>query len=261
MSNAIYLIDKIVRFDKERMILTNVISHDTVTLTSNLGECLFILINNQGKTIRHEYFINEVWGKKKMLISENTLVQNIRKLRNNMNSVGLRRDYILTKKNEGYYFSSEIDVTLINCQNEIIDNTESELKLHTLKGGFTNPFIGNIKKIYGKELVILIVFIIYILIFEFYYTNAIASINYNYTTKVSECEFYFDNKLDYKNPKILDVIIRQNKINCNVRSYIYITFYPLSPHYSYIKCNEGIESKIESKTCTSVVRYNYAKDI
>ena len=243
------------------MILTNIISHDTVALTSNLAECLFILISNQGEIISQDYFINEVWGRKKMFVSENTLVQNISKLRNQMNSVGLRRDYIVTKKNEGYYFSLEVDVIMVDKNNESINNCDDISKHQNSKEREGQYYSKNVKKsifLLGMTLTMLIIsFILY----KDYIINSTPSIVYTYTTTIDKCKIFFNNKLDYEKNSLLDIILKQNNISCKIKSYIYVTSYPLSAHYSYIKCNESIENKSENKTCISVVRHNYVKDI
>ncbi|MDT8880989.1 winged helix-turn-helix domain-containing protein [Klebsiella aerogenes] len=264
VNSEVYLIDGLVSFDRERMILTNTISNDTVTLTPNLAECLVLLLSNQGDVISQEYFINEVWGKKRMFISENTLVQNIRKLRGFLHSIGLRKDYIVTQKGKGYYFSNEVEVILFEHSEEFTNEKSSEeqkivyyIKNHLLSVSFESLKI----KVGWFFIFPTIVFIICIYLYNSCFINSIPIIKYSYSSTLDKCNIYFDNKLEYDKLNLIDIIIRQNKIDCRVSSFIYITFYPLSAHYSYIKCDRDIESMSENKTCTSVVRYNYAKDV
>lgn len=254
VNSEVYLIGRLVSFDRERMILTNIISNDTVTLTPNLAECLVLLLSNQGDVISQDYFINEVWGKKRMFISENTLVQNIRKLRGFLHSIGLRKDYIVTQKGKGYYFSNEVEVILFEHSEEL---TNEISKNHLLSVSFESLKI----KLGWFFIFPAIVFIICIYLYNSYFINSIPIIKYSYSSTLDKCNVYFDNKLEYDKQNLIDIIIRQNKIDCRVSSFIYITFYPLSAHYSYIKCDRDIESMSENKTCTSVVRYNYAKDV
>ncbi|EKZ5287321.1 winged helix-turn-helix domain-containing protein [Klebsiella aerogenes] len=260
MDSGLYLINKLVTFDVEAMVLTNISSKDTVNLTRNLSECLFILLNNQGKIISQDFFIEEVWAKKRMFISENTLVQNIRKLRAFIDSIGLSKEFIVTKKGMGYYFTSEVEVEFIENENERERNKNRAAKLNNILLLFFK-----LKQV--KSAIIVCAFIMLFVFIagregaKFYLANLIPTVNYYFSTRIDQCRFYFDNKLGFDKANILKAIVKQNKISCFRASYIYVTYYPLSAHYSYIKCDQRIDSNSENKTCTSVVRYDYAKNI
>lgn len=257
-----YLINNSVTFDVGTMILTNRASNDTVALTRNLSECLFILLSNHGEIISQDFFIDEVWVKKRMFISENTLVQNIRKLRAIINSIGLSKDFIVTKKGKGYYFSSDVEVQLFDTEKKC----EHEIKSLDNNNNCVYPI--KIKRYVRKTICVCMIVMFFILSFfwvlYFYgdhYINSVPKVEYYFNTKVKGCFFYFDNKLGFDKLNVINIIMKQNEVGCTTPSYIYITYYPLSAHYSYIKCDQEISSGFESKTCTSVVRYDYEKNI
>ncbi|MGG8135401.1 helix-turn-helix domain-containing protein [Klebsiella aerogenes] len=261
MNSKVYLINNSVTFDVGTMILTNRTSNDTVTLTRNLSECLFILISNHGEVISQDFLIDEVWVKKRMFISENTLVQNIRKLRAVINSIGLSKDFIVTKKGKGYYFSSDVEVELFDgeekCKYEM-ENTDKNKNIDCVY-----PV-----KVYVSKAIYVSMFVVFFIIsflgfwcfYSSHYINATPKVEYYFNSNLKECFFYFDNKLGFDKSNVINIIMKQNEVSCATPSYIYITYYPLSAHYSYIKCDQEVSSGSESKICTSVVRYDYEKN-
>lgn len=102
--------------DRDRRRLT--FKGQPVSLTPKAFETLVLLLQNRGKVVEKEYFLNEVWPD--TFVEESTLAQNILTLRKTLRRYRQERDFIVTIPRRGYEFVG--DVQDIYPDREIIAN-------------------------------------------------------------------------------------------------------------------------------------------
>jgi len=71
-----------------------------ISLTKNEFKILYMLMKNQGSIISRQRIMRSLW-EDESFIDDNTLTVNVNRLRNKLESIGLK-DFITTKKGQGY---------------------------------------------------------------------------------------------------------------------------------------------------------------
>lgn len=81
-----------------------------VVLSKPASRCFLLLIERQGEVVSHDDFINEVWGKKGIVVTKNTYYQSISILRKRLKALGFDDDVIVTLPRKGLMLSEEVAV-------------------------------------------------------------------------------------------------------------------------------------------------------
>lgn len=114
------------------MIFENVIINDAVIFKVNDGElipltqdgeatllnsptarCLQLLVERQGYVVSRDDFLEQVWGAKGIVVSQNTFYQNISLLRKSLKKAGLQEDIVITVRRKGFSLSSDVVIKII----------------------------------------------------------------------------------------------------------------------------------------------------
>src|SRR5687768_16931601 len=113
--------------DRERQRLT--FQDQPVSLTPKAFQTLVLLLQNQGKVVEKEYFLNELWPD--TFVEESTLAQNILTLRKTLRRFEQEKDFIVTIPRRGYEFVGDVQhiyphrETIANGAPEVRDANES----------------------------------------------------------------------------------------------------------------------------------------
>lgn len=124
-----------------------------------VSRCFSLLIENKGKVVSREEFINEVWRKNGIEVSMNTFYQNISILRRNIKQAGIHEEIIITVPKKGLTLSNSV----------LIEKIEE----HPKETPFPQPLKGNKNLLARIALfkVALISIILSILIYTFILTT------------------------------------------------------------------------------------------
>lgn len=97
-----------------------------VVLSKPASRCFLLLIERQGEVVSHDDFINEVWGKKGIVVTRNTYYQSISILRKRLKALGFDDDVIVTLPRKGLMLSEEVAVIKQNNLNPESVSAEAE---------------------------------------------------------------------------------------------------------------------------------------
>lgn len=102
---------------------TDGVSHE-ITINAPASRCLLLLISNPQSIISRETFLEKVWKKNGVVVSQNTYYQNISILRKAFKKIGLSEDAIVTVPHKGLTMKKSLSIKKANG---------SELKFLTVK--------------------------------------------------------------------------------------------------------------------------------
>jgi len=86
---------------------------DCVILNSPTARCLQLLLESKGEIISRDVFLDIVWRKRGIVVSQNTFYQNISLLRKSLKAAGLTKEIIKTERRKGFSLAAETSVSLI----------------------------------------------------------------------------------------------------------------------------------------------------
>ena len=99
-----------------------------VILSKPASRCFLLLIERQGEVVSHDDFINEVWGKKGIIVTKNTYYQSISILRKRLKALGFDDDVIVTLPRKGLILSEEVAIIKQSDLNPESVEAEAEAK-------------------------------------------------------------------------------------------------------------------------------------
>lgn len=103
MAYNLFLINKEIIFDVNSCELRTLKSDGTkVTLNAPTARCLQLLIENGGKVVSRDDFLERVWMARGIVVSQNTFYQNISLLRKSLKKAGLTDEIIVTVRRNGF---------------------------------------------------------------------------------------------------------------------------------------------------------------
>ncbi|WP_428944127.1 winged helix-turn-helix domain-containing protein [Pantoea sp. FN060301] len=211
-------------------------------LNQPASRCLLLLIQNNGKTISQERFIDEVWRKKGMEVAVNTFYQNISILRKALRSCGLDERVVITVPKKGIMLHAEIEEQ--PDPNSIELSTENVYALQeTLRIKREKPQL----KIIYILVTILTLLLINTLFFFFFLNKHDPSLypDYRYQTLYNGCKFYTNTSLTYK---IKETEKLNGVLDCQNYAFVYLTLYSFSKQASLLMCSSEL-STAGAKSC------------
>ncbi|KGB02328.1 hypothetical protein DR73_3622 [Enterobacteriaceae bacterium ATCC 29904] len=120
MAYNLFLINKEIIFDVNSCELRTLKPDGTkVTLNAPTARCLQLLIENGGKVVSRDDFLERVWMVRGIVVSQNTFYQNISLLRKSLKKAGLTDEIIVTVRRNGFILAPGTHL-------EIVEEEESE---------------------------------------------------------------------------------------------------------------------------------------
>lgn len=108
---TVYLINEIVLFNPDTYSLTPKKSFPggKITLHAPASECLRILLNQPHQPVAQKQLFEEVWQRKGIVVSTNTLYQSIASIRKGLKAAGLEEDIIRTLPRQGFQCNARVE--------------------------------------------------------------------------------------------------------------------------------------------------------
>lgn len=120
MAYNLFLINKEIIFDVNSCELRALKPDGTkVTLNAPTARCLQLLIENGGKVVSRDDFLERVWMARGIVVSQNTFYQNISLLRKSLKKAGLTDEIIVTVRRNGFILAPGTHL-------EIVEEEDSE---------------------------------------------------------------------------------------------------------------------------------------
>ncbi len=120
MAYNLFLINKEIIFDVNSCELRTLKPDGTkVTLNAPTARCLQLLIENGGKFVSRDDFLERVWMARGIVVSQNTFYQNISLLRKSLKKAGLTDEIIVTVRRNGFILAPGTHL-------EIVEEEDSE---------------------------------------------------------------------------------------------------------------------------------------
>lgn len=92
---------------------TDGVSHE-ITINAPASRCLLLLISHPQSIISRETFLEKVWKKNGVVVSQNTYYQNISILRKAFKKIGLSEDAIVTVPHKGLMMKKSLSIKKAN---------------------------------------------------------------------------------------------------------------------------------------------------
>lgn len=112
---------------------------EAILLNTPTARCLQLLVERQGRVVSRDDFLEQVWGAKGIVVSQNTFYQNISLLRKSLKKAGLHDDIVVTVRRKGFTLSSDVVIKIT----EKSDAAETSMLLHQSTG---SPLPAEIKE-------------------------------------------------------------------------------------------------------------------
>ncbi|HBX8524947.1 TPA: hypothetical protein MII15_01570 [Klebsiella pneumoniae] len=92
--------------------------HEAITLNTPTARCLQLLLESNGNIISRDEFLSAVWKERGVVVSQNTLYQNISLLRKSLLRAGLTQDVVVTVRQRGFVIATGTVIRQVTLQNE-----------------------------------------------------------------------------------------------------------------------------------------------
>lgn len=106
----VYLINDIIIFNPQAYTLTPRKSWPSgrITLHAPAAECLHLLLTHAGQPVSQKLIFAEVWEKRGVVVSTNTLYQSIASIRKGLKAAGLEDDIVRTLPKQGFQCNASV---------------------------------------------------------------------------------------------------------------------------------------------------------
>lgn len=249
--SQIFLLGGLALFSPDRNLLMASGEKPTqLSLSNPASHCLLLLIQNHGQVVEREYFFQQVWLSNGAQVTNNNFYQNISLLRRAFKEFGLNEELIITVPKVGIRLSSDLDI-------EVRDKLPISPKIPAGSFAPARPVpVRNLSRRWAwfaapgaMFLILLVSFLIWRSEFEPQLQRFVSLGN------SGECRFY-------ANPDVVDhnlhrQFIKQNRVNCRLYPWAYLTLYPNFQRISVLTCRRQY-SQWRDNQC---VTYYYLKDL
>lgn len=268
--HSYYVINGITEFYPVTGKLKNTNSKEIVFLNSPAGRCLLLLIEQAGSIVTQQEFMEIVWEKKGMQVSPNTFYQNISILRKGLNKVDLP-DIVITIPRIGLTLASgaqitkktnqvSVDVSHQNAQyiDEQFFSQETEILQQFEKGNCANEKNMSDKQLptrmiltsLMRGIIFITIALMTVLTLVCYGNNGHQYFSNHHFFKSSHgCRIFLSYEIISDEAR-LKALERSNQFFSRCKNYpwIYVTYFPLLPRMSIIRCDKPMR---ENNICIS----------
>lgn len=252
-----YIIDKDIQFNTQENKLFYRKDHGRyVILNAPAARCLALLLEASPEIVSQDIFITKVWSDNGMLVSANTLYQNISMVRRALREVSNKDiTFIKTVTRKGFQFNDQIHIEL---NDEIFDlseinNSPSHDYGHVVKKEKTNTL-----HLFGLSLIGLLLGQIPMFVKDKFDTDKTTFKGYSMVTNYKGCTLFYENHdIDSSGlAQKLTTKIDYFGIDCKENPAIYISTYSAGPEFTALLCKDEIASG-KDINCESI---HYRKD-
>ncbi|OUC37178.1 hypothetical protein BJP35_2443 [Enterobacter sp. J49] len=254
-----FTIEDTLRFCPENNSFYNINTQEVVSILSTASGCFRLLIEVQGHILTKEQLIEQVWGKRGIVISNNTFYQTMLNLRRGLENAGMRNDIISTHYGKGVSISQEIKIIKSSYEKaealqEIREDEKNTLNVVAISDVISKPegspfffhvFLNKLETkgfLFGLS-VFFTALIVYAATNHFLMKNDFFSSYRKTNFKIDKCEIYINP--DYIDDISLDYIDKRGKINCENNERIFISLIEPVRRLSVIHCNNNFSAEEE----------------
>lgn len=227
--------------------------NNQVALAIPASRCFFSLLEHQGKVVSHADLLQFVWGSRGMMVSPNTLYQNMSILRKTLGSLEISDEIIKTVPKRGFIIPSGFPVQFdfqpdndTHCRSvnmsEYDDSAADEAPVNDeLKAS------SNSHRYFFASIFLCVFFLAYLitnLLSERGIPQYIAP-EYSKLTNIQDCYVYRNNS--EKNDRFFKRFLSEQKVQCGKEKWWYLTNYPPSPQVSFLRCSNNLSGKVADK--------------
>lgn len=257
-----YIINNMVEFHPATSTLRDIASPDrVVVLNSPAGRCLLLLIERAGTIVTQQEFLDIVWQRRGMLVSPNTYYQNISILRKGLKKIGFEVDPIVTIPRIGLTLASDTQIVIKDPHPRPAELPEEEAPepCVTISPAVLPPLSAEPVAVTGAPghrsrwlpgmLIALLV-----LVGAGIVTHSSARENrfiddYRFTALVGACHVYLAQDIQTQDERSKALAyVTPFKDACASYPWVYISWYPLLPRASVIRCDRSMK---EPNRCIS----------
>ena len=115
LSRESYIIinNEVIYYPNENKLSTVGGAKEKVSINVPVGRCLQLLIENRGRVVSRDDFLEAVWNRNGSYVSQNTFYQNISLLRKSLKNIGLSDDVIVTVRRQGFSLSKDVTIEVV----------------------------------------------------------------------------------------------------------------------------------------------------
>ncbi|WP_431623894.1 winged helix-turn-helix domain-containing protein [Enterobacter bugandensis] len=261
-SAVCFTIEGTLRFCPENNTLYNINTQEEVNILSTASGCFRLLIEEQGNILTKEQLIEEVWGKRGIVISHNTFYQTMLNLRRGLENAGMQNDIISTHYGKGVSISKKIKILTSNYESaevlqEVIEDEKNTLTAVAITNVINKPegspsslpeFLNRLKT-KGFLLGLAVFFstlIVYAAINQFLMNDGFFSSYRKAHVQINNCKIYIHpNKAPDTS---LEDILEKRRVNCENNERVFISLVEPVSRLSVIYCNNHLS---EEEECVS----------
>lgn len=231
-------------------------SQTTLPIPASL--CLFMLLENKGEVVSHRDLLAFAWESRGMMVSPNTLYQNMSVLRKALGASGISDDMIKTVPKRGFVIPEVFPVTFIYDQDEQPQNPEPDNKMQsdelTLPAPAALEKTLNFQGKYGAFAVACFaVFFVTWFISTYLGRDKIPQYIYPDYVKLEnleDCQVFRNYSL--RENSFFTQFLAEINIKCGKEKWWYITNYPPSDQISLLRCSTAVDDKKTTNTSLCV---------
>ncbi|MCW1828563.1 winged helix-turn-helix domain-containing protein [Enterobacter asburiae] len=258
-----YIINNMVEFHPATSTLRDIASPDrVVVLNSPAGRCLLLLIERAGAIVTQQEFLDIVWQRRGMLVSPNTFYQNISILRKGLKKIGFEVDPIVTIPRIGLTLASDTQIVVKDPHPrpaEIPEKDAPEL-CDTISPAVLPPLSAEpvavvtgasghrFRWLPGMLIALLVLVGVGIVTHSSARENRFID-DYRFTALVGACHVYLAQDIQTQDERSKALAyLTPFKDACASYPWVYISWYPLLPRASVIRCDRSMK---EPNRCIS----------
>ncbi|HIF2548605.1 TPA: winged helix-turn-helix domain-containing protein [Salmonella enterica] len=231
-----------------------------IVLPNSASRCLSVLINHHGDVVTMAEFHKQAWGRNNVIVSDQSIYQNISLLRKSLTEAGAAKGIIETQTRRGWMIPEKITVEKVDeTKSSLMKAKETQESDHTVKNkemlpdttdSYKENPVQSINRYYRGNIAMYITFVIFStsvisLLYALWVNYPVVytwpSHQYQRLGSVSDCHV-FRNRSRTNNKFYVDVIQR-NQIKCNEYPWLYITNYFPAGQISIITCKAPLLQK------------------
>lgn len=257
-----YIINNRVEFHPAASTLRDIASPDrVVVLNSPAGRCLLLLIERAGTIVTQQEFLDIVWQRRGMLVSPNTYYQNISILRKGLKKIGFEVDPIVTIPRIGLTLASDTQIVIKDAHPRPTEQPEEEAPEPRVmtSPAVPPPLLAEPVAVTGASVHrsrwltgILIALLVLVGAGIVGHSNARENRfidDYRFAAMVGACHVYLAQDIQTQDERSKALTyVTQFKDACTSYPWVYISWYPLLPRASVIRCDRSMK---EPNRCIS----------
>lgn len=261
-STVCFTIEETLRFCPESNTLYNISTQERVNILSTASGCFRLLIEEQGSILTKEQLIEQVWGKRGIVISHNTFYQTMLNLRRGLENAGMQNDIISTHYGKGVSISQEIKILCSLYESaevlqEVIEGEKNTLTAVAITDVLDEPegspsslpeFLNRFrtKGFFLGLSVFFTTLILYAAINHFLMNDDFFSSYRKAHVQIDDCKIYInpDHLVDFS----LEDILKKGRVNCENNERVFISLVEPVRRLSVIYCNNHLS---EEEECVS----------